>query len=74
MRFDLLLHGLTGSGKKCFADVSVYANSAKELQDEVHKAGENGPWHADDTGAALIEESETITVERVEMLREPESG
>jgi hypothetical protein len=72
MRFDLLLLGRTSGGQRCEARVSVFANSQAALQEEAHKAAENGPWHLADNPAELVAESETITVERVKLLREPE--
>ena len=73
MRFDLRLHGRTSEGKSCRADVSVYASSAEDLQQEAAKAAENAPWLDPDSGE-LIVDGATIVVERVEPLRKPETG
>jgi hypothetical protein len=71
MRFDLLLLGRTASGKPCEARVSVHANSQQGLQDEAHRAAENGPWYYRDASAAAVSENESITVERVKLLNKP---
>lgn len=71
MRFDLLLLGRTGHGRRCEARVSVYADSRKSLQEQAHKAAENGPWYAVDNPTELVDECETVTVERVKLLQEP---
>lgn len=73
MRFDLLLLGTTAGGRRCEARVSVYANSKAALQEQAHKAAEDGPWHAADNPDELIAETEAITVERVKLLHEPET-
>ena len=72
MRFDLRLHGRTSAGQHCVADISVYANSADQLQEEAQAASTNAPWYTADTQAAWIADGATITVERVEMLRKGE--
>jgi hypothetical protein len=71
MRFDLRLHGRTGEGQRCVADVSVYADSHAELQKQVEVAGTGGPWYTADEACALIPDESTITVERVELLNKP---
>lgn len=68
MRFDLRLHGRTEDGKRCMADVSVYANSADSLKYEAHEAAKNAPWHIDDEAATWVRDNSTIVVERVELL------
>ena len=67
MRFDLRLHGRTEDGKRCVADVSVYANSADSLKHEAHEAAKNAPWHIDDEAATWVRDNSTIVVERVEL-------
>ena len=69
MRFDLRLHGRTEDGRRCIADVSVYADSAESLKDEAHQAATNAPWHTDDDAATWIPDNSTIIVERVELLK-----
>jgi hypothetical protein len=71
MRFDLRLHGRTSDGKPCRADVSVYASSQGQLQQEAAKAAESAPWRGLDGQEDWIPEGAAITVERVELLREP---
>ncbi len=68
MRFDLRLHGRTPDGKECRADISVYANSQKQLQDEAMKAAETAAWHGLDPKEEWVPEGSQITVEHVEML------
>lgn len=68
MRFDLRLHGRTSDGKPCRCDVSVYANSQQQLQDEAKKAAETAAWHGLDAGQEWVAEGAHITVERVERL------
>jgi hypothetical protein len=68
MRFDLRLHGRTGEGQSCVADVSVYANSAESLQQQAHEAATNAPWHTDDEATTWVPDNSTIVVERVELL------
>lgn len=74
MRFDLRLHGRTGEGRRCVADVSVYANSSESLKQEAHEAATNAPWHTDDAAATWIPDNSTITVERVELLNKNTGG
>jgi hypothetical protein len=68
MRFDLRLHGRTAAGQKCQADVSVYARSQKQLQDEAKKAAETAAWLSAVAPHEPIAEGSHITVERVERL------
>lgn len=74
VRFDLILRGRTSGGLRCEAIVSVHASSQAALRDEAHRAAEHGPWHLADDPTTAIAESESITVERVELLRPPDSG
>lgn len=68
MRFNLRLHGLTGDGKSCRADISVYARSADDLQKQSQKASETAVWHYTDPPHDDIPEGSQISVERVEKL------
>ena len=68
MRFDLRLHGVTGDGKKCQADVSVYANSQSQLLKEAHRAAEHATWRYVGGDEEWVPEGSAITVERVEPL------
>ena len=68
MRFDLRLHGRTEDGRRCVADVSVYANSAESLKREAHEAAKNAPWQIDDVEATWVRDNSTIVVERIELL------
>ncbi len=68
MRFDLRLHGRTASGQNCQADVSVYANSQRDLQEQAKKVAEKAAWLAKDPPFDPIPEGNAITVERVEKL------
>jgi hypothetical protein len=51
--------------------VSVYASSQGQLQQEAAKAAESAPWRGLDGQEDWIPEGAAITVERVELLREP---
>jgi len=68
MRFDLRLHGETGDGKKCWADISVYARSQGDLLQEAHRASENAAWQLDGATAVDVPEGSQITVLNVELL------
>jgi hypothetical protein len=68
MRFNLRLHGRTGSGQECQADISVYASSQKELMDEAKKAATSAAWLSRQPPHEPITEGEHITVEHVERL------
>jgi hypothetical protein len=68
MRFDLRLHGRSADGRRCVADVSVYADSAESLKREAHEASTNAPWHTADEAATWVPDGSTIIVERVEMI------
>ena len=70
MRFDLRLHGRTADGRKCQADVSVYARSQKQLQKEAKRAAESAAWRHLDQGEEWVAEGSHITVENVELLRD----
>jgi len=68
MRFDLRLHGRTASGQECQADVSVYAASQRDLQEQALKAAETAAWLATAAPHDSIPEGSQITVERVEKI------
>lgn len=68
MRFDLRLHGRSPSGQKCLADISVYANSQKELWEQADIAARSAAWMAADAPFDPIPEGSQITVEHVEKL------
>ena len=68
MRFDLRLHGRSASGQRCRADVSVYAASQRQLQEQARKASETAAWLAAEPPYDPIPEGSAITVERVERL------
>ena len=68
MRFDLRLHGRTSSGRRCRADVSVYAGSQKELQEQAHSAAETAAWLDEDPPHDPVPEGAQIIVERVERI------
>lgn len=71
MRFNLRLHGRTGDGAKCVADVSVYASSQKALQTEAMKASKAAAWRLKGGTEEWVPEGSRIVVERVESLRRP---
>jgi hypothetical protein len=71
MRIDLRLLGTTQDGKKCWAEVSVYVNSQKDLQKETMQAAEDGPWLLDDEANICVPDGSKITVESVEQLQHP---
>ncbi|MFO0968117.1 MAG: hypothetical protein U0793_21385 [Gemmataceae bacterium] len=68
MRFDLRLHGVTGDGKKCQADITIYAVGEKEMFNEVQKASERGPWRYAEGPEEWVAEGSAITVENLENL------
>jgi hypothetical protein len=68
MRFDLRLHGKTADGVPCRADITIYANSEKQMLDEAHKASERADWHRAVAPHEDIPEGSFITVEHVSTL------
>ncbi len=68
MRFDLRLHGQTASGQKCQADISVYANSQQDLQEQADIAARSAAWIAAEPPHDPIPEGSHITVENVEKI------
>jgi hypothetical protein len=69
MRFDLRLHGRTKDGKKCQADISVFANSKGQMERETIAASENAAWHSLPPNEDWVPEGSTIIVEHVELLK-----
>ena len=65
MRFDLRLHGVTGDGVKCRADISVYAASEKQLKHEAVEASKDADWCSVDGKGEPIPAGSQITVEGV---------
>jgi hypothetical protein len=68
MRFDLRLHGRLADGRRCIAEVSVYANGAEDLNREAHEAATNAAWHFDDDAATWVADNSSIVVEHVTLL------
>jgi hypothetical protein len=68
MRFNLRLHGVTSTGIKCRAEITVYAGSEKELKREAHAASTDADWYAIEPFGGDIEKGSHITVEQVESL------
>jgi hypothetical protein len=68
MRFNLRLNGRTALGQSCRADVSVYANSQNDLQEQARKAAGTASWVASEPPHDPISEGSTITVESVERI------
>jgi hypothetical protein len=68
MRFDLRLHGRTSTGQKCRADISVYASSQKDLQEQADIAAKTAAWEAAAPPHDPIPDGSQITIERVEKL------
>jgi hypothetical protein len=68
MRLNLRLHGVTASGQKCQADVSVYAGSEKDFMKQADLAARSAAWLATEPPHDPIPEGSQITVERVEKL------
>ena len=66
MRFDLRLRGRTASGQRCQADVSVYADSQKELMAQADAAARKAAWLATDPPHDPIPEGSQITIESAE--------
>ena len=70
MRFNLRLHGETGDGQKCWADISVYAHSQKQLLQEAHRASESAAWQLSAAGQpADVPEGSHITVLNIEEIK-----
>jgi hypothetical protein len=69
MRFDLRLHGRTGDGRSCWADISVYASSAADLETHAMDASTNAAWFLRDAPGDVVPEGSAITVESVERLK-----
>ena len=65
MRFDLRLHGVTGDGVKCRADITVYAASQKQLQEEAMEASKDADWCMVEGKGEPIAAGSQITVEGV---------
>ena len=68
MRLDLRLRGRTATGQKCQADISVYASSQKELQEQADIAARSAAWLAANPPHDPIPEGSQITVENVEKI------
>ena len=68
MRLNLRLRGRTPSGQECQVDLSVYAKSAKDLQEQAEIAARSAAWIASEAPYDSIPEGSTITVEHVEKL------
>jgi hypothetical protein len=68
MRFNLRLNGRTDSNQECRADVSVYAGSQQELQEQATKAAENAVWLFKAAPHDPIPEGSHITIESVEQI------
>lgn len=66
MRFDLRLIGVTASGQKCRALITVYANSKQELEKQAQVGSETAAWEAFDSPHEPIVDGSQITVEGVE--------
>lgn len=66
MRFDLRLHGRTAGGRDCVLEVSVYGSSQKQMEEELTRRAEIGPWFYKDTNEQVPESEERITIEHVE--------
>jgi hypothetical protein len=68
MRLNLRLHGVTASGQKCQADISVYAGSEKEFKKQADLAARSAAWLAVDPPHDPIPEGSQITVEHDEKI------
>ncbi len=66
MRFDLRLLGVTETGQKCRALITVYASSKKELEKQAQVSSETAAWEAFDPPYAPITDGSQITVEGCE--------
>ena len=73
MRFDLRLRGVASGGRKCAMEVSVYADSQAQLQEQALIASRKGPWHFEDANEP-VPDGEHITVEHVERSDKKASG
>jgi hypothetical protein len=68
MRFNLRLHGRTTDGQACLADVSVYADSPRDLQAQAQQAAESAAWLAQDAPHDPIPEGAHITIEGIDRI------
>ena len=68
MRFQLRLRGRTASGQECLADITVYGNSQKELQEQAESAATTAAWMTKSPPYDPIPEGSHITVEGVETI------
>jgi hypothetical protein len=68
VRLDLRLHGRTADGQECRADVSVYAKSKSELQEQADLAARKAAWLAVEPPYDPIPDGSHITIERVERI------
>jgi len=68
MRFNLRLHGRTAEGQKCRTDISVYANSQRDLRRQADKAAKSAAWLAEAAPYDPITPGSQITIERVEKI------
>ena len=66
MRFDLRLLGVTASGQKCRALITVYASTKSELEKQAQLNSTTAAWEATDPPHDPIAEGSQITVESVE--------
>jgi hypothetical protein len=66
MRFDLRLLGVTETGRKCQAVISVYANSEKELKEQADLDARRAAWIASDPPYESIPDGSKITIENVQ--------
>ena len=68
MRLDLRLRGRTADGQECQADISVYANGPKELQEQADIASRTAAWMSTVAPYDPIPEGSSIMVEGVEKI------
>ena len=68
MRLNLRLHGRSAAGQECQADISVYADSAKELQKQADIAARSAAWMSTEAPYDPVPEGSAIAVERVEKI------
>ena len=68
MRYNIRLLGRTKDGRRCRADITVYAQSQRQLVDQAKRVSEDADWHYTEPPFDDLPEGSHITVEHVERL------
>ena len=67
MRFDIRLQGSTAANRECVMEFTVYARTQKEMERQVKKNAQEGPWFYKGSSDAVAE-TERITILHVQRL------